>query len=293
MKNDFRKLKTKALFAAVWMVILAVVISASTYAWFTSNTNVNTTHANVHVAVKELQLELGESEADLRPMTEAEGLDIPQVNQANLEKLMPVSTSDLEGFVYSTGSVTSEGGDVYASSFSLDEEEKYYFHGEFYMRALAERQSENAKMALYFSTPIGGDETQGDAFNSARVGFKFDDGLTRIFRVSEGESGVRTNNTYVEGALADENSVLNWNGGGVSVVEDPSLEMARYIVGSEYTDGTLPEEPICYLELNRVYKVDVYYYMEGCDPDCSESAELTDMNLNLSFYGILTEAADE
>ena len=43
------------------------------------------------------------------------------------------------------------------------------------------------------------------------------------------------------------------------------------------------------LNLNETYTVDVYFYLEGCDPDClSDKVALTKATLNLAFYGLLT-----
>jgi hypothetical protein len=43
-----------------------------------------------------------------------------------------------------------------------------------------------------------------------------------------------------------------------------------------------------YLELNQIYAVDIYFYLEGCDPDCSDSVSLDGADLHLAFYGVLT-----
>ena len=45
--------------------------------------------------------------------------------------------------------------------------------------------------------------------------------------------------------------------------------------------------PLLEMELGRVYQVDVYFYLEGCDPDCTESIAFDDGYLHLAFYGVL------
>ena len=55
------------------------------------------------------------------------------------------------------------------------------------------------------------------------------------------------------------------------------------------THVTFPAAPLMYMELNRIYTVDVYLYIEGCDPDCSDSIGLQEADLHLAFYGILEE----
>ena len=57
----------------------------------------------------------------------------------------------------------------------------------------------------------------------------------------------------------------------------------------------LKQEPFAELgyakvELNKVYQIDIYFYIEGCDPDCtSEKVGLDSAALQLGFYGLLAE----
>ena len=51
----------------------------------------------------------------------------------------------------------------------------------------------------------------------------------------------------------------------------------------------LPEQPLLLMELNREYTMDVYFYLEGCDPDCTDDIWHNGVDLQLAFYGILEE----
>jgi hypothetical protein len=51
----------------------------------------------------------------------------------------------------------------------------------------------------------------------------------------------------------------------------------------------LPEEPLFYMEMNCIYAVDIYFYLEGCDPDCSDSVSFNEADLRLAFYGVCVE----
>ena len=47
------------------------------------------------------------------------------------------------------------------------------------------------------------------------------------------------------------------------------------------------------LDLNHEYVVDIYVYLEGCDPDCTNILSLENFDFHLGFYGVLTEEANE
>ena len=51
----------------------------------------------------------------------------------------------------------------------------------------------------------------------------------------------------------------------------------------------LPDKPLIYMELGKIYTLDIYFYLEGCDPDCSNSISYDGADLHLAFYGILDE----
>ena len=54
---------------------------------------------------------------------------------------------------------------------------------------------------------------------------------------------------------------------------------------------TLPDKALLTMEFNRIYPVDIYFYLEGCDPDCSDALSFDVAELYLAFYGVLQEGA--
>ena len=96
------------LFALVWVLIAAAMLLTATFAWFSSNKKVGTSRIRAHASAKELSLQLAESDGGFGSDNDEVG--ITQVNEADLENLLPVSTSYLEQFFYSTASVPSESG---------------------------------------------------------------------------------------------------------------------------------------------------------------------------------------
>ena len=89
------KLKlTQAGTALVLLVIVAVLVAA-TYAWFTSNTAVNTNSVSVHSDESKLVVELGDASANRWTQ---EGDVAFSSNSPSPLTLYPVSTFDLNGF---------------------------------------------------------------------------------------------------------------------------------------------------------------------------------------------------
>lgn len=43
------------------------------------------------------------------------------------------------------------------------------------------------------------------------------------------------------------------------------------------------------MDLNQIYPVDIYFYLEGCDPDCSDDLSFDIADLHLAFYGVLQQ----
>ena len=41
------------------------------------------------------------------------------------------------------------------------------------------------------------------------------------------------------------------------------------------------------MQIGKIYSLDIYFYLEGCDPDCTDSVSFHTADLQLSFYGVL------
>ena len=41
------------------------------------------------------------------------------------------------------------------------------------------------------------------------------------------------------------------------------------------------------MQIGKIYSLDIYFYLEGCDPDCTDSVSFNTADLQLSFYGVL------
>lgn len=281
--------KFRAWAVGVTMIAAALALSAATYAWFTSNRLVTTDKATARSGTDTLELQIS-SEGGNNFQVSSEAAII-QVNRTAPSELMPVSTADLNSFVYNP----SSSGDV-AESFRTVTDENYYYHGRIYLRALAQGDSVSGRMALYLDedNEAGGALAQSDGglvLNAARLGLTFDGGNPAIFYLSNTsnpeEQQIR--NTSINGEILADGQVLKSSGGTLSAVADPSIPLADRTIIMNDSGAVLPAAPLLYMNLNQIYTVDIYFYIEGCDPDCSNSIGLDELDLHLAFYGILEE----
>lgn len=283
-----RRRKHTVLPLAAVCALALLSLTAVTAAWFTNNAKVNTSRAVSRTAAQSVELQVSSKGGD--DFSGGREADIVQVNSAEMTRLMPVSTADLATFVQPPATV-----DGYAVSFQRVEDERDYYHGRVYLRATADAAESGRKLSVYLDEGAGsggalavGGAAGSQLLHAARLGLVFDGKQESavIFRLSEDKNaeGDRTLNTELDGAVLEEGSVLTWTGTAAKAVADPAVLTKDRAVGA---DGTVPEKPLLEMELGRVYQVDVYFYLEGCDPDCTESIAFDDGYLHLAFYGVL------
>ncbi len=282
----------KTAFSLVTTLAMLLSFTAATYAWFSSNGLVSTDRVSGRSGTDEVELQISRTGGnDFQGGKEA---PLVQVNSSSSELLMPVSTSDLRTFVINPGIVDGK-----ATYFEKIQNEKNIYHGRIYLRAAAQGHGENARLALYLdgSEAAGGSlisGMKGLIANAARLGLTFDGGNSKILRLSEASNpnGQQTMNTMVNGVEVKAGQVINGSANPMQIVGDPSQPIANYMVGEDGLTGNASLQPLIMMELNRVYAVDVYFYLEGCDPDCTDVARLDSLNLHLAFYGVLMEEAN-
>jgi hypothetical protein len=281
----------KTIFMLVTMLALILSLTAATYAWFSTNRAVSTDSVTGRTGSDMVELQLSsQGGSAFRGQEEAA---IVQVNQTVSTRLMPVSTADLQSFVYSPGTTydTASGVSV-ASTFRLVDGENNYYHGRVYIRAVT--QSAGVRMALYLdaSGVSGGALAQaesGGLLGAARLGLTFNGADPMIFRLSQSENDDQVRNTMINGQLLADGQVLAYENGQVQAVDDPSVLVSQYTISLDGSTVTLPETPLVYLEPNEIYTVDVYFYLEGCDPDCADSISYDSADIHLAFYGLLVD----
>ena len=79
------------------------------------------------------------------------------------------------------------------------------------------------------------------------------------------------------------------DGWAIREANDPAVPLSGYTIEKNGQNITLPKQPLAYLEWNRIYSMDIYFYLEGCDPDCSDAVSFDGADIHLAFYGVLAE----
>ena len=283
MKKTFR-----TWFWAVTTLFAVLAFTFATLAWFTANRAVQTNTATARTGDETLELQISSSGGS--SFKSVETAQITQINQTNSEILLPVSTADLNSFVYAP--FTKDGK---ASAFKKVDDEANYYQGRVYLRAEGEGWPEGSRMNLYLDQSDGllGEAADGYLLNASRLGLIFNGDTSNpiILRLSESENpeNAQIYNTEVNGKILGKNQVLGYNDSGVFAIEDPSVSISEYTIDFSENQMKLPSRVLMSMELGKIYPVDIYFYLEGCAPECSESSQLHEAELHLAFYGVLDQ----
>lgn len=290
MKHSFR-----TWFMGVTTVFALMALTAATFAWFSSNRAVSTSTATARTGEETLELQISASGGNaFRPVETAA---IQQVNRTDTGFLMPVSTSDLTNFVYSTHTDSKDMANVFAP---VDKDtEEYYYHGRVYLKAVGTGWPKGTKIDLYLDQSDGflSTNTKGAMLNAARLGLVFDQNRASgvILRLGESDKTKKQTqkkqvyNTVLNGRTLGADEVLDSSGRQLRAVKDPSHEVTEYEAVFTDTAIRLPQKALFTMELNKVCQVDIYVYLEGCDPDCSGDISFDASELQLGFYGAVKQ----
>lgn len=269
-------------------VLIATTLTAATYAWFTANREVETDKVTARTGSTQLELQIsrsGGADFSSRSETDKDGRTYSVAGLKEREHdLMPVSTADLKTFVGCP--VTDEGE---ARRFLvLDEKtaETMYYHDILYLRLTGDdSMPEDTQADLYLEDigelPIVQAQT-GELLTATRLGLVFEGADPIIFRFAEEKAGAQ-GNTVLGGKQLGAGEVIGVQNGGFVAVSDPSKALKDYQVSS---DNASPER-LTTLKLNQIYQLDVFFYLEGCDPDCVSEVVGTDRaELALAFFAV-------
>lgn len=278
MKHRF-----KVWFQAVTMFFAVLSLTFASYAWFTSNREVSTGTATARTGDETLELQLSTSGGS--SFRDADSVSIQQINQTSADYLLPVSTNNLQDFVYSP--VTQDG---MAKVFKPVENEEYYYHGRVYIRASGEGWTDGTTVKLYLdqSDNILGEKISGDMLNAARLGLVFDEDYSKgvILKLSEDSNSQQTYNTVVNGQTLGKDQVLSYTNQTIQAVTDPSVLAKEYTINFSDDSMEVSSQTLLTMQLNKIYTVDIYFYIEGCDPDCSSQIQYSTADLQIGFYGV-------
>jgi hypothetical protein len=277
-----KSLRRSVIFTVITLFAAVLALSSATFAWFTSNGEVFTTRVDATTA-----------DPDARLLISTQGgsafkgrvsCEINQINKADPDRLLPVSTSDLEDFAYPVNmSETDAAGN---HKLTLDVDEKRYYHGCVYLEASVTGLDDvYSSMDLYLDE-VGKmvDPESGSLFaNAGRIGLIIEGRDPIIIYMSDEDNpaGSRGGRIQVGGnATMDGKVVSHSQSRGFFLVDDPAVSLESVSASNSRA------KPLANLRLNRIYRVDVFFYLEGCDEDCVEQIALDAAEVYLSFYGV-------
>lgn len=277
-------------YIALVMVALAATLGAATYAWFTSNMKVNTNSVSVHSDTSKLLLELGDAS---RGSWSQQG-DVSLVSNASgTVTLYPVSTFDLNGFA--ACAQNNSAGDASVFEQAKDNGSAYY-HGWIDLRPTITGTGASkvkGKVSLYLAESLVPQGTDAELLCAARVGIKISSGnqvlATNIFELDSSDGGHRGEHPATAPAgLAGytDGMLLGWQNGqlacGANVTQDP----AAFTLDTSET-ATRPQNALATLTLGQTYRLDIYYYIEGTDPDSASYLYQDPGTLHLALFATL------
>lgn len=287
MNYDEKSRKVKRIFLPLMLIILLMIVVGGTYAWFSYNRVVDTNKVSASTGTDDIKLLV--STKGGAAFKGKETAAIGQVNKSDAMELIPVSTADLKNYLYSP--VTEDGNAYY---FSEAKDEQFIYHGRIYIMAKASDEFKGRTMSLY----LDGSGKNGTDFvtaedqrilNASRLGIIADGGKPLIFTVSNksNDDGSQLRNTYIGDQLVEDGNVIVMKNGEVTPVADPAVNFDKYSVTMSGGSARLPDNSLLTMELNQIYEIDVYFYLEGCDPDCSNQVKLKETDMQLAFFGVL------
>lgn len=277
-------------YIALVMVALAATLGVATYAWFTSNMKVNTNSVSVHSDTSKLVLELGDAS---RGSWSQQG-DVSLASTASgTVTLYPVSTFDLNGFA--ACAQNNSAGDASVFEQAKDNGSAYY-HGWIDLRPTITGTGASkvkGKVSLYLAESLVPQGTDAELLCAARVGIKISSGnqvlATNIFELDSSDGGHRGEHPATAPAgLAGyaDGMLLGWQNGqlacGANVTQDP----ASFTLDTSET-ATRPQNALATLALGQTYRLDVYYYIEGTDPDSANYLYEDQGTLHLALFATL------
>lgn len=285
---DTRFLKRSALLAVISMLVALSVLTVATYAWFTANSSVSTSRIETSTDGGDLTLYVK------APTDAAFTGNVCELIFNNNTALYPVSTADLQHFVYCPG-MNGDQAERFSPVEDLNDQ-TLLSYGTVDLRAELTGAVSGARVAVYLDDAGElGNMVQAEAdsllLNAARLGLALqgDPDSARIFYLSDEENGEgkQVLNTVIDNEVQPADIVLQSDGtGAVTAVPDPAVPLSACMIDD---DGA--GQPLFILEPGVDYTIDVFFYLEGCDPDCSDSIELNAADFGLSFYATLAAEA--
>lgn len=283
-----RFLKVSGILAVFSILVAAAVFSTATYAWFTANRIVSASRIEAITDTMELTLYV-KAPSD---STYTGNVCELRFTGGNALSLTPVSTADLQHFLYCPTTVSGNAARFVPVGDITNQDQ--FCYGVIDMRAELTGTFSAASVAVYLdeSAELGAlvEQAGEDSLllNAARLGIMVGGApdTAKIFYLSQEQNpeDQQIRNTIVNGQLLEGDMVLKSDAAGnISPVADPAIPLSACML----SDETDPGEPLFYLQPGVDYQIQVFFYLEGCDPDCSDSIAFHAADLALAFYATL------
>lgn len=285
-----RRARRARAYIALVMVALAATLGAATYAWFTSNMKVNTNSVSVHSDTSKLVLELGD--ADTGSWSQ-QGDAFLSSNASDSVTLYPVSTFDLNGFAACAQNNTAGDAAVFEQA---KDDGSAFCHGWIDLRPTITGTGASkvkGKVSLYLAESLVPQGADAELLRAARVGIKVSSGgqvlATNIFELDSSDSGHRGEHpTTAPAGLAGytDGMLLGWQNGQLACGADVKQDPAAFTLDASET-ATRPQSALATLALGQTYRLDIYYYIEGTDPDSADYLHQDPGTLHLALFATL------
>lgn len=273
----------KQLAAAIAMVVVAAIaLGSSTYAWFVSNNAVTATGVDLSTTSSVPNLYITSTGKTTDAVT-------PAAN--NPTKLYPVSTNNANNFFetlhWKSGTDTHAVADQYQVALEHEKGKTVYADYTFVLGVT------NGTMDIYFdsastATTLAANATMGTA---ARFAIKFDDGNWTMFKVP----GTATGQGYYtdDGASSGDYWVKS---AGTNTIENATYaKIADYSGSINLTGGAVAgTTKLATISDSATQTVTVRIWYEGCDKDCvtenARSGIASAVTGNLGFIGVQVDS---
>lgn len=256
---------------AFTLLVIAAALVAATYAWFTSNTAVNTNSVAVRSDDSQLEIQLGDAASNTWT---SQGDAAFSSNSPDPLTLYPVSTFDLNGFAECTR--TNENGE--AVHFEQAEDGRHYYHGWIDVRANvtgAGASKATGVVNLYLGDTLAPAGADAELLKATRVGLKFSQAGQVVqscyFALDDAPGNNRASHPATRPALAgySDGMLLGWQNGALACAADGAQNAAAYTMAQDES-ATRPQNALVTMNLDTTYRLDVYYYIEGTDLDSAD-----------------------
>lgn len=255
----------------VALIALVAALGAATYAWFTNNAAVNTNSVSVHSNDSRLMVELGDAASGA---WSSAGDVAFSSNSPDSLTLYPVSTFDLSGFAECTHNDASGQ----AIHFEQAQDGQHFYHGWIDLRASVTGSGAaqaTGPVSLYLADSLAPAGADPELLRAARVGLKFSQNRrvvkTCYFALDAADGGHRAEHPATVPGLDGyaDGMLLGWENGALACAPDGVEDASSYTMGADES-ATRPQNALLSLNQGEQYRLDVYYYIEGTDPDSAD-----------------------